>query len=202
MEASGIIAQGNARGARLLLRREDELLFAADPRRCGEAFRDPALRLVRCDGRDAVRLLPAAAHTALFAKKDAAAAPGFARGDVLFAILGEEDALLHHSFLQFAAPALRLLDEAPSVPLIGRCATAPRARGLGLYPRVLRHIMAELGSDGHARVAIYCDRDNDASIRGIRRAGFTQVARLRTLVIGERLALQRRHPGGLRLFAP
>jgi RimJ/RimL family protein N-acetyltransferase len=77
----------------------------------------------------------------------------------------------------------------------------PAARGRRLYPRTLRHIMSALAAAGHGRVAIYCDRDNAASIRGIRHAGFSAVAHLRTLVIGERWAVQWRRPGGVRLIA-
>jgi RimJ/RimL family protein N-acetyltransferase len=193
MEASEILFQTGEAAARArrrpLLRLEDELLFAADPRRAGEVFSDPALRLMQCDAARTAHLLPQAAQE------------GVQRGDQLFAILDETGALLHHSVLHFSAPALALLGEAPSVPLIGRCATAPAARGKRLYPRTLRHIMAELAARRCARVAIYCDRDNAASIRGIRRAGFAEIAHLTTAVIGERWALQRRRPGGLRLVA-
>jgi len=103
--------------------------------------------------------------------------------------------------VQRAAPVLQLLDEASSVPLIGRCATAAAARGRRLYPRTLRHIMAELAAGGEARAVIYCDRDNQASIRGITHAGFAQVAHLRTLILAGRWVIQRRRPGGVRLIA-
>src|SRR5437868_14618461 len=106
MEASDILAlTGEAAPrirARPLLRHEDELLFAADPRRCGQPFSDRALRLVRSDGASLPDRLPYGARAALFAS-DPAAAPGFARGDIVYAILDETGALLHHSFVQRAA---------------------------------------------------------------------------------------------------
>jgi hypothetical protein len=206
MEASRILPRAEAsvpvrRGARRLLRHEDELLFSADPGAGGARFEDGSLRLVRSDGADLACLLPATAHAQLFAEDAAAKQAGLARGDLLYAILDADGALLHHSFLQRAAPILTLLGEAPQTPLIGRCATLPAARGRRLYPRTLRHIMAELAAVGHDRVAIYCDRDNAASVRGIRHAGFAEIAHLRTLVLGEAWALQLRRPGGLRLIA-
>ena len=204
MEASDSLALTGeaAPGTRAqpLLCYEDELLFAADPRRCGAVFVDPVLRLVRSDGASLPYRLPYAARAALFAS-DPAAEKGFSRGDVVYAILDEAGALLHHSFVQRAAAVLPLLGEAGAAPLIGRCATAAAARGRRLYPRTLRHIMAELAATGEARAVIYCDRDNQASIRGIRHAGFAQVAHLRTLILGGRWALQRRNPGGVRLIA-
>jgi hypothetical protein len=207
MEASRILSPADAaapaagRRTRPLLRTEDELLFTADPGAEGARFSDRRLRMVRSDGANLRRRLPEAACAALFADTPSVTEAGLARGDLLYAVLDPHGALLHHSFVQFAAPALALLGERQTVPLIGRCATMPAARGGRLYPRTLRHIMADLAAAGHRRVAIYCDRDNEASIRGIAHAGFAQTAHLRTLVIGERWALQRRRPGGLRLVA-
>lgn len=205
MEASKILSGNEAAGPaarpRPLLRYEDERLFAADPRAAGAPFADETLRLVRCDGRTFRRLLPEAAGAALLADEPWVKQAGLARGDLLYAVLDADGRLLHHSFVQHDAAALALLGEAPSVPLIGRCATMPAARGRRLYPRTLRHILSDLAAAGHRRVAIYCDRDNEASIRGILHAGFAPVADLRSLVIGERWALQWRRPGGVRLIA-
>jgi len=205
MEASRILSRtetaGPAARSRPLLRYEDELLFAADPRASAAPFADACLRMVRCDASNFREMLPEAARAALFAEEPGAKTAGLARGDLLFAVLDAEGGLLHHSFVQNGATVLALLGEARAVPLIGRCATVPAARGRRLYPRTLRHIMSALAAAGHGRVAIYCDRDNAASIRGIRHAGFSAVAHLRTLVIGERWAVQWRRPGGVRLIA-
>jgi len=206
MDASRIFSRANAIGParrrrRTLLRYEDELLFAADPRAAGQPFADSSLRLVRCRGADLTSLLPAPAHAALFADDAAAKKEGLARGDVVYAIVDRDGGLLHHSFVQLAAPVLTLLGEQRHVPLIGRCGTMPAARGRRLYPRTLRHIMAELAAAGHRRAAIYCDRDNAASVRGIAHAGFARIAHLRTLVLLEAWALQLRRPGGWRLVA-
>ena len=206
MEASRILTATKAdapalAGRRPVLRYEDERLFAADPRSCGQSFADPVLRLVRCDASTLRRRLCGAACEALLDTDGAAKQRGLARGDVLFAIVDPAGRLLHHSFVQFAAPVLGLLGEARSVPLIGRCATLAAARGQRLYPRTLRHILAELAAAGHARVAIYCDSDNHASIQGIRHAGFVEIARLKTLLVSERWAVQWRRPGGIRLIS-
>jgi hypothetical protein len=205
MEASRILSPTETAGPaarwRPLLRYEDELLFAADPRSCAAPFADACLRMVRCDGSNFREILPETARATLFAEGPGVKTAGLARGDLLFVLLDAQGALLHHSFVQFGAAVLALLGEARAVPLIGRCATMPAARGRRLYPRTLCHIMSELAAAGHRRVAIYCDRDNAASIRGIRHAGFSAVAHLRTLVIGERWAMQWRRPGGVRLIA-
>jgi len=205
MEASRILPRtetaGPAARKRPLLRYEDELLFAADPRSGAAPFADACLRMVRCDGSTFRERLPEAARAALLAAEPGVKTAALAQGDLLFAVLDAEGGLLHHSFVQSRAAVLALLGEARTVPLIGRCATLPAARGRRLYPRTLRHIMSELAAAGHRRVAIYCDRDNAASIGGIRHAGFSLVAHLRTLVIGERWAVQWRRPGGLRLIA-
>ena len=60
--------------------------------------------------------------------------------------------------------------------LIHYCKTDPRHRGRGIYPTVLRSLMAELDAQ---RVYISCDARNMSSIRGIKKAGFETVGRRR-----------------------
>lgn len=196
------IRHGKAPARAALLRFEDELLFAADPRREGAIFADPMLEMLRADW-PVVTRLPAAVQQRLFAGSGGAAHhDGLRRGDILYAVRDTSGRLLHHSFVQFAVRSKILLGEPEAVPLIGRCATDPSARGQRLYPRTLRHIMAELAAAGHHRVVIYCDRDNEASIRGIRHAGFAPVCRLRSVMLLDRWCVQHRSPpGGIRLIS-
>jgi RimJ/RimL family protein N-acetyltransferase len=78
------------------------------------------------------------------------------------------------------------------MPLIANCFTLPAHRGRRLYPRLLLCACAELARRGHARVAISCEPRNHASIRGIEKAGFTGVARIRAVIVLLRIVLLRR----------
>jgi GNAT superfamily N-acetyltransferase len=54
--------------------------------------------------------------------------------------------------------------------------TAPEYRGRGLYVLLIREMTRYLRSRGNAAVYIWADRRNDASIRGIEKAGFVPVS--------------------------
>lgn len=54
--------------------------------------------------------------------------------------------------------------------------THPEYRGRGLYPRLLVEQLRYLASRGYSRAYIWVDRANDASIRGIVKAGFKPLA--------------------------
>jgi len=58
------------------------------------------------------------------------------------------------------------------------CETAPAARGLGLYPAVLAHIVADLRARGTNEITIITTLDNRASRRGIEKAGFAETRRV------------------------
>lgn len=182
-----------------LVRWQDELLFAADPASQGARFADQELRLLELDAATVDHVLPAEVHHRLFAGEGCAYREGIRKGDLGFVLLGRDSSLLHHSFVQFAVRTKTLLGESRQVPLIAHCMTVAQARGRRLYPRVLRHVMQALAAAGHRRVAINCDSDNVASIRGIEHAGFTRIARLRSLIVVNRLCVQLRSPGGLRV---
>lgn len=69
-----------------------------------------------------------------------------------------------------------------NVPVIGDCVTHADFRGRHLYPRVLMHIADDVIRDGHSsRIYVLVSPDNKASIRGIERAGFRQLAHLKGL---------------------
>lgn len=60
----------------------------------------------------------------------------------------------------------------PGDACIHYCATAPAARGRGLYPQVIAHVAEDALARGASRVLIWAERENVASQRGIERAGF------------------------------
>lgn len=61
--------------------------------------------------------------------------------------------------------------------------TAEWAKGRSVYPAVLRYIMRDSAAMGCHRAWIYVAEENVPSIRGIEKAGFIRVGRLRTLLI-------------------
>ena len=72
-----------------------------------------------------------------------------------------------------------------AAPVVGDCATDPAFRGLHLYPHVLAHIVADVRARGMAtEVHVLVSPDNVASIRGIERAGFRLLDRLRGVRVG------------------
>ena len=69
------------------------------------------------------------------------------------------------------------------------CLTLPPFRGQGLYPIVLKTIVRHLSSEGFHRVFICVHKDNQPSIRGIEKAGFKRIGRIRFIkVIGVQLS--------------
>ncbi|MBL8130238.1 MAG: GNAT family N-acetyltransferase [Anaerolineae bacterium] len=70
-------------------------------------------------------------------------------------------------------------------PVIGDCVTDPAFRGRKLYPHMLNFIVQDAyATMGTPIVQILVAHDNLASIRGIERAGFTRIARLRGIRLG------------------
>lgn len=76
-------------------------------------------------------------------------------------------------------------------PVIGDCATAVEFRGRHLYPHMLAHIVREVRATAKGQAAetsgtvhVLVSPDNSASIRGIERAGFRLIARLRGVRVG------------------
>lgn len=66
-----------------------------------------------------------------------------------------------------------------SVPVIGDCHTPERFRGRSIYPQVLRFIARDVARRTSKPVYILVSPDNAASVRGIEKAGFRRLARLR-----------------------
>lgn len=89
----------------------------------------------------------------------------------LYYILGEKGEVAHTSYVVgrcFKFPFLKKGEYE-----IGPCFTAPECRGQGLYGRALGRIVGEKIYE-NARFYMFVSEDNDASIRGIEKAGFIQ----------------------------
>ena len=68
-------------------------------------------------------------------------------------------------------------------PVIGDCHTDNAFRGKGIYPYMLVHIYRELLT-AHKEIYILVSPENAPSIRGIEKAGFRKVARVKTTRLG------------------
>ncbi len=97
------------------------------------------------------------------------------------AILNEEE--VHYSQVFLNLLLLRQFGYKKQ-PVIGNCVTKQVYRGLRIYPYVLRHIIFDLHKQGHKYVYIFVALNNYASIHGIERVGFKQIAHLHGKRIG------------------
>jgi RimJ/RimL family protein N-acetyltransferase len=75
------------------------------------------------------------------------------------------------------------------------CRTKADMRGRGLYPSGLQNLRKSAGSHGVSRLYIDCEPDNEASIRGIERAGLAAFHRMDACRLGFLRFI--RSPGGL-----
>jgi hypothetical protein len=123
-----------------------------------------------------------------------------AAGDVL-GVIWHGGRVAHRSLVQRAGVApvegqLHAFPVASDEAYIRNCETARDHYGRGLYPTMLRSMLAMLHRGGDCRRAlIACRTDNVASIRGIEKAGFVRVARGVTVgVMGGRLGATRWRP--------
>jgi RimJ/RimL family protein N-acetyltransferase len=112
------------------------------------------------------------------------------RGDQCFgAWIGNE--LAHYSWVQHAGEhsidqAGLVVPIAPDSFWIYNCRTAETHRGRGIYPRMLSHVLGQCFRSGLSCAWIYTSTDNHPSQRGIARAGFECVGKLRALRFGRR----------------
>lgn len=67
------------------------------------------------------------------------------------------------------------------LPVIGDCVTRAEFRGKRIFPTVLQHILNDMDSP---EAYILVSPDNVSSVRGIERAGFQFVERLRGIRVG------------------
>ena len=112
--------------------------------------------------------------------------------DQLLAIVDEQGHVASYGFVLFESFYKQVLRESADTPMIGNCFTDPAQRGRGYYPRLLRAACRRLADEGYQRVIITCAPDNQASVRGIEKAGFRRVRTLSSLVVAARwIAWQR-----------
>ena len=57
---------------------------------------------------------------------------------------------------------------------IGPCHTFSQFRGRGIYPRILRHIVSTVGTE-ETKFYMVVNSNNESSIRGIEKAGFSRI---------------------------
>lgn len=90
--------------------------------------------------------------------------------------IADGDILVHRSKIFYGSRLLRNFYINSSLVTIGDCFTDDRYRGLGIYPMVLRRIANEFADK--VQVFILVAPNNEASIRGIEKAGFQFMGRL------------------------
>jgi hypothetical protein len=89
----------------------------------------------------------------------------------------------------------RVMIDRPMV-WIWDCVTPDAFRGLGYYPRLLLALIARFEVD---RIVIYCQSKNDASIKGIRKAGFAPWMNVAVTRWGIRIQQDGKFPGTFRV---
>jgi hypothetical protein len=116
-------------------------------------------------------------------------------GDVCYAAY-HEGRCVHYSWM---TSTTRLLTDAgctahltPQNSWIYNCYTAPEYRGWSIYPIVLAHIVAEVQAQRGGRVWIDVLDGNTASLRGVSKAGFKEVAAMERTVALSHLTVWRR----------
>lgn len=93
-------------------------------------------------------------------------------------VLTDDGVVVHQSLL---FPKLRLLQLLGKTgPAIGDCVTHEQYRGRSIYPFVINRMAVDALGAGSTEVFIIVGTDNASSIRGIEKAGFRKMARIRT----------------------
>ncbi|MGB3182795.1 MAG: hypothetical protein WBB45_15500 [Cyclobacteriaceae bacterium] len=89
---------------------------------------------------------------------------------------------VHKSNVFYATHFLKTIGKF-GFPVIGDCHTDDACRGKGIYPYMLTYIYKEL-LQSNKEVYILVSPENAPSIRGIEKAGFRKVCRVRTTRLG------------------
>ena len=180
---------------RVLQRRRD-VLYEADPAWVAGATAGPA----EVSGETVVWVhrgnlgsaATAAVEAAVLGGANHAYRQALCGADLLLAIVDEHGHVASYGFVLFESFYKQVLGEAADTPMIGNCFTNPQQRGRGFYPRLLRAACRRLAEEGYRRIIITCEPDNQASVRGIEKAGFRRVRTLSSLVVAARwIAWQR-----------
>lgn len=96
-----------------------------------------------------------------------------------FFVACDSEGIQHISWIYYCNDPNRLLSLSDREAEIKYCLTLPAFRGRGLYPGVLRTIAQFLTQEGFRRVFVCVHEANTSSIRGIEKAGFKRVGRVR-----------------------
>ena len=159
-----------------------------------------ALRLSIVDARNPPDGLPDSLQKQLFSKEEAPLRAALYRDDALLFLSDASGRVAHASWIFFNSSYKRLLGLSDDVPLIGNCETIEAWRGRRLYPATLLSACAYLADVRRcSRVAISCSPANKPSVRGIERAGFVLEKRIYSLIVLNKLLLQKVRGGGWRL---
>lgn len=138
----------------------------------------------RLPGIDGVQFKKGALHDLAEAKKTFTPLPwefncGHFDGVTDFFVAKNSGGILHISWIYFQKHPNRFLALGEREAEIKFCLTLPALRGRGIYPRVILSILDYLHSAGIERVFMCVYPDNIASIRGIEKAGFARVGKIR-----------------------
>lgn len=114
---------------------------------------------------------------------------GIKADSILFAVT-DGKIVIHTSFVQFKTRYKNLIHEENETPLIGNCWTKSRYRGKGLYSRTITLAVDNLFKKNYQRVIISCASNNIASIKGIEKANFQLVQKLKSYILLNKFALQ------------
>lgn len=94
-------------------------------------------------------------------------------------IVTAEGQMAHLSWLHWSVRLPRQCGFDGSVPVIGDCYTSEQFRGKSIYPRVLRYIARDVASRAGTSVYVLVSPANLPSVRGLEKAGFRRLGRLR-----------------------
>jgi len=114
---------------------------------------------------------------------------GIKANSILFAVTDNKQ-VIHTSFVQFKSRYKKLIHESHDLPLIGNCWTDNKYRGQGLYPKTIYLAAESLFNSGYKRVLISCAVNNMASTKGIEKAKFNLVQKLKSYILLNKFALQ------------
>ena len=98
-----------------------------------------------------------------------------------YIVVSDTQEIQHVSWIYYEKDPNRFMRLEPGHAEIKYCLTLPEFRGRGIYPRVLKMIVARLTEKGIERVFICVKADNHASLRGVEKAGFTRVGQIRLI---------------------
>ena len=98
-----------------------------------------------------------------------------------FFIFKKNGVIGHISWIYYRQNPNRIIKLADYEAEIKYCLTVPKYRGRRLYPATLVKIQRYLKDKGYKRVFICVNLDNNASIRGIQKAEFEPIAKIKLI---------------------